>query len=1113
VPGATEDEALADCPSDLVPTRDAPVAPERALAGPLDLELVAQVGGVPGAVLLAEPLGVLAVGGRLATLDLADPARARGTSAPLAERVTSIANAGEYLAVALGREGLAIVDADTLTAAATLGLSGYAEAVAVAGDMAYVADGPGGLRIVDISDPAQPSEVGRALELHRIMDVAVAADRAYLAAADEGLIVLDVADPGAPRELGRVYTGGYAFGVDITADGTVVLADGWDGIRMVDVANPRDAVELARAETRGWALDVAVDGDRAAIAGGNEWLLFGGISNGRFDLVSRVELPAGRVSTVDMVRDLVALGDESAGVSYFDTGPVPPARIAAFGPLTRASGLALAGDRAYVAALNQGLRIIDVSDPAAPVDQQSILTADSVNGVMAARGRIFFTSVPGLGSPYTGSLYTLNSLHRVVSSRVPHGLWMEADGSVLFVAAETDVDVVDTRSGVPCLLGTLATYDFTTGEGYGANGISVVGDTAYVADYFADIHVLDVSDPRAPREIESAPRMDGVGVGKVLAVGDLLYAIAADAGGPLMAIFDVTERHQPRIVGRVRLPAETARADEFGPALAYGAGYLWVADGTAGLVVIDVSDQARPVIAGQLALPGEAVGVAVADGHAYVITDGGGLFVVDFAAQPPQAATAATARFNLLGVAACTVTSTADSGAGSLRDCLARAGEGTTITFDPRVFPSARPATISATETYEVPSGTTIDASGAGVILEGRREVGGGISLESDSIVRGLIVTGFGEAGVVVHGTDNLIADCVLSDNGYAGAIVDGADNRLVGNLVGLDPTGRGLMGRQTIGLFVGSNHIIGGANPEDRNVITGDLKAIFLKQSSGVVIEGNFVGTDVTGEHALGVGKDGRTITIEVGSHGNRVIGNVVAGTVSIIDPGSSYNSIIGNRIGIGSDGKPFASGGGVNADEPYNRIGGTRPGEGNLVAGIDISAVNTFVLGNRLGVDETGARLGDGSIHTTRSRTVIGGRAPGAANWVATFGITIFGSDSLVIGNQLLEVESPDLAGIRVASGVGNQVVANRLVTRQGVGLLVEAEAMHALIVGNTFLENRLHAQDAGQATAWDDGSAGNYWSGFDAPDANGDGILDQPREIPPRGFDRRPLPEAPP
>jgi hypothetical protein len=67
------------------------------------------------------------------------------------------------------------------------------------------------------------------------------------------------------------------------------------------------------------------------------------------------------------------------------------------------------------------------------------------------------------------------------------------------------------------------------------------------------------------------------------------------------------------------------------------------------------------------------------------------------------------------------ITSTADSGPGTLRQALLDAHSGDTVTFDPAVFPPSAPVTISVTsalpDIHE--SSLTIDASNAGVVLDG----------------------------------------------------------------------------------------------------------------------------------------------------------------------------------------------------------------------------------------------------------------------------------------------------------------------------------------------------------------------------------------------------------
>ena len=87
-------------------------------------------------------------------------------------------------------------------------------------------------------------------------------------------------------------------------------------------------------------------------------------------------------------------------------------------------------------------------------------------------------------------------------------------------------------------------------------------------------------------------------------------------------------------------------------------------------------------------------------------------------------------------LATCTVTSTADSGSGSLRACLLQAAADGTILFDAGVFPQASPAAIVLASALPALTmhGLTIDGSNAGVVLDGS-----GLSVGA-----GLVVSGAG---------------------------------------------------------------------------------------------------------------------------------------------------------------------------------------------------------------------------------------------------------------------------------------------------------------------------------------------------------------------------------
>jgi hypothetical protein len=94
-----------------------------------------------------------------------------------------------------------------------------------------VADQSGGLRIVDVSDPADPFEVGVVDNPAWALDVAVSGFSAYVATGAAGLRVIDVFDPASPFEVGSVDTPGFASGV-VASDRHVFVADGAAGMEI-----------------------------------------------------------------------------------------------------------------------------------------------------------------------------------------------------------------------------------------------------------------------------------------------------------------------------------------------------------------------------------------------------------------------------------------------------------------------------------------------------------------------------------------------------------------------------------------------------------------------------------------------------------------------------------------------------------------------------------------------------------------------------------------------------------------------------------------------------------------------------------------------------------------
>lgn len=83
----------------------------------------------------------------------------------------------------------------------------YALDVYVSGSYAYVADDTCGLRIINISDPSSPFEVGFFDTRDEATSVYVSGDYAYIGD-DSFLRILDISTPSSPFEVGLFNTGG-----------------------------------------------------------------------------------------------------------------------------------------------------------------------------------------------------------------------------------------------------------------------------------------------------------------------------------------------------------------------------------------------------------------------------------------------------------------------------------------------------------------------------------------------------------------------------------------------------------------------------------------------------------------------------------------------------------------------------------------------------------------------------------------------------------------------------------------------------------------------------------------------------------------------------------------
>jgi len=290
--------------------------------------------------------------------------------------VSGVEVVGSTAYVTAGSGGLFIIDVSDPTAHREMGFyntPGDAVDVAVVGSIAYVA-GPD-LAIVDVSDPARPSEVGAvppAGEYHGVESyhgVTVVGSMAY--ATVQGLWIFDVSDPTSPRRVGICY-GWYVGGVTV-AGSMAYVTHGEGELVIVDVSDPTAPSQVGVYDTPGHAWDVAVVGSIAYVAAGTTDVAheYGGL---RIVDVSDATAPREvgayytleSAAAVTVVENTAYIADRSGGLFILDiSDPTSPSELGVYDTPGDAYDVEVVGNTAYVAT-GSGLRVVDVSDPTAP---------------------------------------------------------------------------------------------------------------------------------------------------------------------------------------------------------------------------------------------------------------------------------------------------------------------------------------------------------------------------------------------------------------------------------------------------------------------------------------------------------------------------------------------------------------------------------------------------------------------------------------------------------------------------------------------------------------------------------------------------------------------------
>jgi hypothetical protein len=409
------------------------------------------------------------------------------------------------------------------------------------------------------------------------------------------------------------------------------------------------------------------------------------------------------------------------------------------------------------------------------------------------------------------------------------------------------------------------------------------------------------------------------------------------------------------------------------------------------------------------------------------------------------------------------VTNENDHGAGSLRQAMLDAN--TTQGADRISFaiPGAGVHTINLTSPLPtITDPVTIDGStqpgfaglplielngsGVGIAANGITITGG------NSIVRSLVINRFEQSGIS------------LEMSGL---------NRIEGNIIGLDPLGSIKRANNGNGISISQEsfaNVIGGTTSQQRNVISGNNANGIAVFATGTTIQGNFIGTNATGNDALGNGNHGILLENLAGlTFGDNLIGgtspdagNLISGNgrngINVSGPGGAIlGNLVGtdisgtvklpNTIGINITGNSCMVGGGVATARNVVSGNGTGINVSPVVAGLTAS----HIYGNYIGTDPTGTiGVGNGQGLSVSGPALIGSFVTDTGNLISgndgpgiqlnccnpgfatiqgnSIGTNAAGDQSL--GNAVgISIQSPSNVIGGSESGAGNVISGNQV------------------------------------------------------------------------------------
>lgn len=445
------------------------------------------------------------------------------------------------LLVAMGSIGVVFAqESNNVTLLGNYGKGeGESKGVFAAGSVVYYGLG-NKIQIASFTNPSSPVKIGSVILSDVVEDLvrtSIGGTQYLVVTGGTKMWLVNVQNPTVPSLTATVEVASGTTIEGIATSGTYAyVAGGGAGFKVYNIATPASPSLVVSIDSLEYCESVVISGQYAYIAAGSRSHILDITNPATPVYVGRIDAYGGYHQYLNVRSGYAYVCNYDAGLAVVNiTNPASPVNVMEIPTGFRTARIIFDGNYGYIAVGDSGVLIYNVVNPAAPTFTSKIKTAGraaslyygavSVGG--NPTGHIFVANrnpAPGISAINVSNPSSPTTASFLAALAAPSGsayLPFYANGKVYVAYGTAGLRIIDVSNpSSPALLGT-------ADLGGDSREVVVSGNYAYVAARDSGVYIVDVSNPASPVKVKTlkTPRARGIAIS-----GNKIYVAASDSG-------------------------------------------------------------------------------------------------------------------------------------------------------------------------------------------------------------------------------------------------------------------------------------------------------------------------------------------------------------------------------------------------------------------------------------------------------------------------------------------------------------------------------------------------------------------------------------------------------